>query len=109
MQSANRFVITFFTCISFALVANAGPEPMSSKETKEVIQPQVPSCDWSGIYVGLHIGGQFGHSENVDHDYNVGPIPKAGSLSSSAARTEDAPTGPRSTGFDRPWGYGESG
>ena len=62
-----------------------GPKPVA-------IPPPTPAppppCDWTGFYVGVNVGGQFGHSEDLDHDYNVGfaGIPP-----------------------DKPWGYNESG
>ena len=58
------------------------------KETKSVAPVPAAQCVWQGFYLGLHAGGEFGHSENLDHNYNVGlnGIPP-----------------------DKPWGYGESG
>jgi outer membrane immunogenic protein len=50
-----------------AAVAPAGPVASSEKEMKEVAPlPAVSLCDWSGPYVGLHAGGEFGHSETND-------------------------------------------
>ena len=70
MRNPARFVITFLGCIALALTVTAGPEPMvqSSKETKEIIPPPPPVCDWSGVYIGLHAGGEFGHSQTNDLD-----------------------------------------
>ena len=74
---------------ALALTAVAGPEELpSGKEMKEVAPVSPPTCDWSGFYVGVNLGGQFGHSEDVDHDYNV----------------DFADVLP-----DKPWGYSESG
>lgn len=79
-----------FCCGVLASAAIAGPVPMSGgKEMKEVAPAPAPECDWSGFYVGLHVGGQWGHSEDVDRDYNV-PLLFGG-------------------GLDYPWGYDESG
>jgi outer membrane immunogenic protein len=54
-----------------AFTAIAGPEPLprsSGKEMKEVA-PMTPTLtDWAGFYIGLHAGGQFGHSETNDLD-----------------------------------------
>lgn len=96
MQSLARFTITLLATVALAVTVVAGPEPMSSKETKEVIPPPLPSCDWSGVYIGLHIGGQFGHSEDVDEDYNVSEVDPM------------SPAGD-SSDHDIPWGYHESG
>ena len=43
-----------------------------SKDIKEVAPMPAPSptCDWTGFYLGLHAGGQFGHSET--HDFATG-------------------------------------
>ncbi len=70
-----------------ALTTYAGPVG-DYKQTKGVAPAPPPPCVWQGFYVGLHAGGQFGHSENLDHNYNVDilGIPP-----------------------DKPWGYGESG
>ncbi|MEP7014865.1 MAG: outer membrane beta-barrel protein [Verrucomicrobiota bacterium] len=99
MKTSIRLSIAFLACAALVLTAAAGPAPIY-KESKEVVPQPLPACDWSGFYVGLHVGAQFGHSENVDHDYNVGPIP---------ATSAPSPLGPRSTSPDRPWGYSESG
>jgi outer membrane immunogenic protein len=75
--------------IALALKAFGGPEPLpSGKEMKEVAPAPEPECNWTGFYIGLNVGGQWGHSEDLDHDYNVGGLPP---------------------GFDKPWGYDESG
>ncbi|MEP7014864.1 MAG: outer membrane beta-barrel protein [Verrucomicrobiota bacterium] len=70
MKIPSRFVIVLMACAGLALIANAGPEPIASgyKESKEMAATPLPTCDWSGVYVGLHIGGQFGHSETNDLD-----------------------------------------
>ena len=77
--------LTIAACAVFALVFTAlgGPEPMpTGKEMKQVAPTPVPECSWTGFYVGLHVGGQFGHSEDFDVHYNA---------------------------FDHPFGYSESG
>src|ERR1700745_417722 len=85
MTILTRFIITILASTALVLTVTAGPEPMprSYKESKEEVVPQPPPCDWSGVYFGLHAGGQCGHNEDVDDTgYNF---------------------------FDRPWGYRESG
>jgi outer membrane immunogenic protein len=73
MKALTRSLIVVFACTGLALVASAGPETIRdySKESKEVAPLPPPACDWTGFYFGLHAGGQFGHSEDVDIDgYN---------------------------------------
>jgi outer membrane immunogenic protein len=73
MKSLTRFLIVFCACNALALISFAGPEPIRDyKESKEVAPPVPPPCDWSGFYFGIHVGGQFGHSEDFDEDYNIG-------------------------------------
>jgi len=45
-----------------------------SKDVKQVVtEPApVPMCDWTGFYVGVHGGGQFGHS--ATHDFATGRV-----------------------------------
>ena len=55
------------------MTAWAGTETYSGKEMKQVAPtPTLPTCDWTGFYLGVHVGGQFGHSEDEDIDgYNL--------------------------------------
>jgi outer membrane immunogenic protein len=63
--------------------AFAGTETFSGKESKAVAPAPAPECNWTGFYIGVNAGGQFGHSENKDiDDYWF---------------------------TDKPWGYDESG
>jgi outer membrane immunogenic protein len=83
MKALIRFV--FLLILTGLLTFNlcAGLEPVSGKEMKQVAPMTPSSCDWSGFYLGVNVGGQFGHSENKDlDDYNFP---------------------------DRSWGYSESG
>ena len=72
MKSLPRLLIVFCACNALALIAFAGPEslPRDYKQSKEVAPVPPPPCDWTGFYFGLHAGGQFGHSEDLDDDYN---------------------------------------
>lgn len=74
MKTLTRLLIAFLACTALVFTVVAGPEPMPSsyKESKEVVpQPPPPACDWSGVYFGLHAGGQVGHSQTTDLDeYN---------------------------------------
>ena len=61
MKTLTRLFVVFCACHALALIAVAGPEPM--RESKEVAAVPAPDCcDWTGFYLGLHLGGQFGNS-----------------------------------------------
>ncbi len=70
MKSLTRLTIAIFASALLALTAVAGTESLpSGKEMKEVAPlPPPPLCDWAGFYIGVHGGGQFGHSETNDLD-----------------------------------------
>jgi len=89
MKQLFRLTILFCACAGLPLGALAGPEA-SGKEMKQVAPAPLPECNWTGFYIGLHVGGQFGHAEDVDVDryqFNArGPDP-----------------------FNREWGYSQSG
>jgi outer membrane immunogenic protein len=84
MKQLSIFVAASFTSCLVALTGIAGTEVATEREMKEIAPlPPPPSCDWTGFYIGINAGGQFGHSEDKDLD-----------------------------GYwytDRPWGYSESG
>src|SRR6266581_420112 len=84
MKQLIRLTILFCTCAALALTVVAGPEPLpSGKEMKQVAPAPPPECNWTGFYIGLNVGGQFGHAEDKDLDgYNA---------------------------LDQQWGYDESG
>src|SRR5437870_12242545 len=86
MKQLFRQTILFCACAGLPLGALAGPEA-SGKEMKQVAPAPLPECNWTGFYIGLHVGGQFGHAEDVnvdDYSFAVGHEP-------------------------RPWGYDQSG
>jgi len=71
-----RLTILFCACAASALTAVAGPEPLpSGKEMKQVAPAPLPECNWTGFYIGLNVGGQFGHSEDRDLDGYQAPEP----------------------------------
>ena len=89
MKQLIRLMGVLFVCSAVGTAAFAGPESFSGKEMKQVAPAPVPECNWTGFYIGINVGGQFGHSEDRDYDYNFGV----------------------SNGFEGPksWGYDESG
>ena len=90
MKQLVRLTILFCACAALALTVVAGPEPLpSGKEMKQVAPAPLPECNWTGFYIGINVGGQFGHSEDKDLD----KTPIFGFWNSP----------------DRPWGYSESG
>src|SRR2546423_9484241 len=84
MNQVIRLTILLCACAALALTVVAGPTPLpSGKEMKEVAPAPPPECNWTGFYIGLNVGGNWGHGENTDvDDYNFP---------------------------DKPWGYDTSG
>src|SRR2546423_11657325 len=69
MKQLIRLTMLLCACAALALTAVAGPEALpSGKEMKQVAPAPVAECNWSGFYIGLNVGGQFGHSETNDLD-----------------------------------------
>lgn len=90
MKQLFRLTILFCACAGLPLSPLAGPEPLpSGKEMKQVAPAPLPECNWTGFYIGLNVGGQFGHAEDLDID---------GYRTQGGSRAED-----------RPWGYDQSG
>ena len=89
MKQLIRIMGVLFACSALATAAFAGTEMYSGKEMKQVAPAPLPECNWTGFYIGLNVGGQFGHAEDKDLDgYNsFGRLDSAG----------------------KPWGYSESG
>jgi outer membrane immunogenic protein len=90
MKQLTCLTIAACACIALALTVLGGPEPLpSGKEMKQVAPAPPPECNWTGFHIGLNVGGQWGHAEDKDINYNFG-VPN---------------------GFDgpKPWGYDESG
>jgi outer membrane immunogenic protein len=92
MKQLIRLTILFCACAALALTVVAGPESLpSGKEMKQVAPAPLPECNWTGFYIGINVGGQFGHSEDTDD-----PGDPAGNNNNW-------------NNPDRPWGYSESG
>src|SRR5437588_10657247 len=72
MKQLIRLTSLSSACAALTLTAVAGPESLpSGKEMKQVAPAPLPECNWTGFYIGLNVGGQFGHSEDLDlDDYN---------------------------------------
>ena len=58
----------FAACLVFVNLAFGGSAAVGSQLDAAAT---MPACDWRGLYLGLHAGGQFGQSTNTDLDnYN---------------------------------------
>ncbi len=83
MKQLIRLTIIACACGAWSLTGVAGPEPLpSGKEMKQVAPAPAPECTWTGFYIGLHAGGQFGHSQTGE-DFTIeglgtAPGPKFG-------------------------------
>jgi len=89
MKQLIRLMGVLLACSALATAAFAGTEMYSGKEMKQVAPAPPAECNWTGFYIGLNVGGQFGHAEDKDLDgYNDFRIYSS---------------------VDRPWGYDESG
>jgi outer membrane immunogenic protein len=86
MKQLIRLSGVLFACSALATGAFAGTETYSGKEIKQVAPAPPPECNWTGFYIGINVGGQFGHSEDNDIDFYW----------------------PRGPGAQK-WGYNESG
>src|SRR4051794_16787993 len=74
-QLLGKTIIAAIAATVFALTAMAGTDShRDSKDMKQVVTEPSPVpvsvCDWNGLYVGVHSGGQFGHSST--HDFVTG-------------------------------------
>src|SRR5438105_1017127 len=87
MKQLIRLTGVIFACSALATGAFAGTESYGGKEMKQVAPAPPPECNWTGFYIGLNAGGQFGHSE--DNDINR--------------------YWRRGGGENQEWGYNESG
>src|SRR5436190_5618969 len=89
MKQLIRLTILFCACAALALTAVAGPEALpSGKEMKQVAPAPLPECNWTGFYIGLNVGGQFGHAEDVnidDYGFAEGPDPRPSGYDRSGA------------------------
>ena len=75
MKQLIRLVAVFSGCAALTITAFAGSETYSGKEMKTTAPAPPPECNWTGFYVGIHGGGEFGHSEDRDLDQFISPFP----------------------------------
>lgn len=69
MRQLTRLAIAACASVAFALTALGGPDAFpSGKEMKQVTPAPPPECNWSGFYIGVNVGGQWGHSEDRSID-----------------------------------------
>src|SRR5207247_8676825 len=75
MKQLIRLTTLFCACAALALTVVAGPEPLpSGKEMKQVAPAPVPECNWTGSYIGVNVGGQWGRSEDRSIDGYVAGV-----------------------------------
>lgn len=74
MKQLHYLTVALCTSCLLALIADAGTES-AGKEMTQTAAPPPPVCDWTGFYLGVHVGGQFGHSEDRDLDQYISPFP----------------------------------
>src|SRR5438477_2816238 len=71
MKQLIRLMGVLSACSALATGAFAGTETYSGKEMKQVAPAPLPECNWTGFYIGINAGGNFGHGEDKDlDDYN---------------------------------------
>ena len=75
MKRIFALTIVCFTPLSLTELAFAGPEPLpSGKEMKSVVQPAVEQeCNWTGFYIGAHVGYGWGDLKWTDTDTSTFP------------------------------------
>jgi outer membrane immunogenic protein len=61
--------IAVIVSVALLRIAFAGPEPISSKEMKQVAPAPLPECNWSGFYAGALIGYARGDLVWKDVDF----------------------------------------
>jgi outer membrane immunogenic protein len=72
-------VFAFSVVLRFAF---AGPEPISSKEMKEVAPAPLPECNWTGFHIGIQGGYTWSEMRWIDSDSSL--FPETGSDSGGA-------------------------
>src|SRR2546423_8636253 len=69
MKQLIRLMGVLLICGVAVSAAFAGTEMYSGKESKAAVAPAPPpECNWTGFYLGVHAGGQWGHSEDRSED-----------------------------------------
>ena len=73
MKRFFALAVGFFTLLVGARVF-AGPEPLpSGKEMKQVAPAPLPECNWTGFYIGAHVGYGWGDLKWTDTDTSTFP------------------------------------
>src|SRR5256886_16404823 len=98
MKQLIRLMGVLFVCGAFT-TAFAGTESYSGKEMKQVAPAPLPECNWTGFYIGLNVGGQFGHSEDRDLDGYQAPPPNQWGYD------EDGIIGGGQVGYNYQWNW----
>lgn len=76
MKQLNGLIIASCASIALSLTAFGGTASLpSGKDMKQVAPAPLPECNWTGFYFGLNVGGQWGHSEDLDEDGFQAPQP----------------------------------
>ena len=99
MKQLIRLIGVLFASSALATGAFAGTEMYSGKESKAVAPAPLPECNWTGFYIGLNVGGQFGHSEDRDLDGYQAPPPNQWGYD------EDGIIGGGQVGYNYQWNW----
>jgi outer membrane immunogenic protein len=66
--------LVFSAAVGLTQFASAGPEPLDAKSSKEVLQPALEQpCNWTGFYIGAHVGYGWGDLKWTDTDTSTFP------------------------------------
>ena len=85
--------ISSLTAFGFAVPAFAADLPAREYAKSPAVVPPVPFYDWSGFYVGVNIGGSWGHSSSTNTALD-------GTYVSSGSRTDSAVIGGGQVGYN---------
>jgi outer membrane immunogenic protein len=78
MKTFLAFTVGIFISTYFAHSSLAGPERIEAKDMKTVVQPVVEEhCNWTGFYIGAHVGYGWGDLAWIDSDTSLAPDPGA--------------------------------
>lgn len=86
-------LISNLTAMAFAVPAFAADLPAREYAKSPAVVPPVPYYDWSGFYVGVNIGGSWGHSSSTNTALD-------GTNVSSGSRNDSAVIGGGQIGYN---------